>query len=63
MHDYVILFEPERARADAQTMFHRYLTGWAMDALHLRKLGLDAPCWRERTDVDETPGHFLRDAA
>ena len=31
MQDYVILFEPELAVAEARDMFQRYLTGWAMD--------------------------------
>lgn len=63
VNDYVILFEPERALQDARAMFQRYLTGWAMDALHLRKLGLDTPCWREAVDEDDTPESLYRDAA
>jgi hypothetical protein len=63
MQDYVILFEPELAVAEARDMFQRYLTGWAMDALSLRKQGLDTPCWREALDDDHPQSQFLRDAA
>ncbi len=63
MNDYTILFEPERALAEARGMFQRYLTGWAMDALYLRKHGLDTPTWREPLDEDEAIEQFFRDAA
>ena len=41
--------QPQIRRADdaMQEMFQRVLTGWAMDALSLRRRGLDRPSSRE----------------
>jgi hypothetical protein len=37
---------PVLTPADAARMYHRVLTAWAMDALALRRLGLDVPTHR-----------------
>ncbi|MFG0326748.1 MAG: hypothetical protein ACF8SC_05720 [Phycisphaerales bacterium JB037] len=38
--------EMSPAEAEARRLFQRVLSRWAMDALHLRRLGLDRPCFR-----------------
>lgn len=36
----------EMSEAEARRLFQRVLSRWALDALHLRRLGLDRPCFR-----------------
>jgi hypothetical protein len=43
-------------QASAQAMFQRVITGWAMDALSLRRRGLDRPSERSGTGLWLTPG-------
>ena len=43
-----MVHEHDRKAADPmQLMFQRVITGWAMDALSLRRRGLDKPCTRD----------------
>jgi hypothetical protein len=37
-------------------MFRRYLSGWAMDLMDLRRRGLDRPCRRPGSDSAVCPG-------
>jgi hypothetical protein len=47
---------PENPTRD---MFRRYLSGWAMDLLELRRQGLDRPCTRDCADAGPVaPGTF-----
>ena len=39
--------EHQRKADPVQAMFQRVITGWAMDALSLRRRGLDRPCTRD----------------
>jgi hypothetical protein len=46
------------AQDEAKVMFQRVVTGWAMDALSLRRRGLDRPSVREGTGLWVTPGRL-----
>jgi hypothetical protein len=49
--------ETHDVTGDVQAMFQRMLTGWAMDALSLRRRGLDRPCRRTCAGVAQAiPG-------
>src|SRR5436305_15192458 len=41
-----------------RALFRRYLSGWAMDLLELRRRGLDRPCMRDGAGAGPvSPGH------
>jgi hypothetical protein len=42
----------------ARHMFQRVITGWAMDALALRRSGLDRPCVRTGSGLWVSPGRM-----
>ncbi|MBL9031186.1 MAG: hypothetical protein JNM80_05715 [Phycisphaerae bacterium] len=50
---------PEAARA----MYRHMLTGWVMDALELRRRGLDRPTRRDGADLPLGPSSMGRRAA
>jgi hypothetical protein len=52
--------QPAQAHIQAQSMFHRVVTGWAMDTLALRRQGLDRPSAREGHGPGLTPGRVAR---
>jgi hypothetical protein len=47
---------PAKAHIEAQFMFQRVVTGWAMDALALRRAGLDRPSVRRGRSLGLIPG-------
>jgi hypothetical protein len=51
---------PAQAHIAAQSMFHRVVTGWAMDTLALRRQGLDRPSARGAKAAGITPGRVDR---
>ncbi len=54
------MLQGERARAEAERMFRRVASQWAMDVLSLRRAGLDVPGGRR---VAERAAGGLRRAA
>jgi hypothetical protein len=48
--------------ARAQSMFQRVVTGWAMDALSLRRRGLDRPSSRSGRGLGIVPGRVDAEA-
>jgi hypothetical protein len=52
--------QPAQAHIEAQSMFHRVVTGWAMDTLALRRSGLDRPSARDSHAPGLVPGQVER---
>jgi len=61
MDEHALSVVAQSAKVEAQILFNRTLTGWAMDLLALQQTGLDTPTYRPLT-VDDSD-YLLNKAA
>ena len=59
MQDAAPISSPPIDEAAARRLYQRVVTGWALDALSLRRRGLDRPCVRGIGPGPVAPGMVL----